>query len=250
MFLLGFTPKHFFFCYVKVLQLIDFFLLLISIFCPSLFNDVADLKITNKNFFQRILFVNYNAWHYVGCDVLWAGIAKALAEKVEEEFGKFTTRLFRAIALETDCEPESQDDQSDRLRIQFSDEEFVENMSENEIENRLKEYDVLNSCKVTIKQNDKCWVVKCDNANDAFEAKTKLQVFRNIKEASYEPPPASNSGSNVGSKDERSSYNGRKIYCGFRIENILMTIGSILVLLSSAVLFGISFTSDVFQVLS
>ena len=229
---------------------VKIFLLRISLFCPILFNVVADLKIANKNFFQRILFVNYNAWHYVGCDVLWAGIVKALAEKVEEEFGKFTTRLFRAIALETECEPEHQDDQSDRLRIQFSDDEFVKNMSEEEIVNRLKEYDVLDSCEVTIKQNDKCWEVKCNNANDAFEAKTKLQVFRNIEEVSYVPPPATNSGSNVGSKDKRSSYTGQKIYCGFRIKNILKTIGSIVVLLSSAVLFGISFTSDVFQVLS
>ena len=51
-------------------------------------------------FFSRFIFVNYNAWHYVGCDTLWAGIVTTLAEKIEEEFGVLTTRLFRSIALD------------------------------------------------------------------------------------------------------------------------------------------------------
>ena len=50
--------------------------------------------------FFRFIYVNYNAWHYTGCDTLWAGIIIALAEKIEQEFGVFTTRVFRSLSLD------------------------------------------------------------------------------------------------------------------------------------------------------
>ena len=50
--------------------------------------------------FFRFIYVNYNAWQYAGCDTLWAGIVTALAEKIEQEFGVFTTRVFRSLSLD------------------------------------------------------------------------------------------------------------------------------------------------------
>ena len=50
--------------------------------------------------FFRFIYVNYNAWQYARCDTLWAGIITALAEKVEQEFGVFTTRVFRSLSLD------------------------------------------------------------------------------------------------------------------------------------------------------
>ena len=71
-------------------------------------------NIVQLNFFDRFIFVNYNAWHFAGCEFLWAGIIKALAEKVEEEFGVLTTRLFRSISLKTEPEREPQPQPDDK----------------------------------------------------------------------------------------------------------------------------------------
>ena len=174
---------------------------------------------------------------------MWAGIAKALVEEVEKVFGKYTTRLFRAINLETAYEPECKKDQ---LKIQFSSEEFEENMDNRKFEERLKEYDVLDSCKKTSQLNDKCWMVKCNNADDALRAKTKLQVFKDIEKVSFEPPPATNPGSN----DKRSSHTGRNIHCGFRKCNIAKTIAAVILVILSTVLFILSLRIEAIQVLN
>ena len=67
-----------------------------NVYIPAFKNKQNYIKL-----FFRFLFVNYNAWHYIGCEYLWAGIAKALVEKVEEEFGVFTTRIYRSLPLES-----------------------------------------------------------------------------------------------------------------------------------------------------
>ena len=134
----------------------------------------------------RFLFVNYNAWHYVGCDVLWAGIAKALAEKVEEEFGVFTTRLFRSITLKTETEP---DRQQRKLLIEFNDEKVSRNMNENIFKNCLNEYDIAESFSKLEKdlERENCWIVEYTDASNARRAHTKLQYFKNIKRVSFAP---------------------------------------------------------------
>lgn len=47
----------------------------------------------------KYIFVDFNAWQYVGSDVLWAGIILNLAKGVEKEFGAFCVRLFRLFQV-------------------------------------------------------------------------------------------------------------------------------------------------------
>ena len=163
---------------------------------------------------------------------MWAGIAKALVEKVEEEFGVLTTRLFRAIKLEKECEPENQCNQ---IRIHFNEKQIVE---DDEFKDYLETNGNIVSCvpeKTENQEQEKCYLVQYKTVNDALSAKNKLQCFKNIREVSnVSSPPSTNTGQNV--------------YGGFRIENILMTILFFIAIISSAVLFGISFTIEAFQV--
>ena len=45
----------------------------------------------------RVIQVNFNAWEYSGCQILWAGIVTKLAAQLEEKFGKYKVRLCRHL---------------------------------------------------------------------------------------------------------------------------------------------------------
>ncbi|XP_066275097.1 uncharacterized protein [Branchiostoma lanceolatum] len=57
----------------------------------------SDQKADTTNPQIEVIHVEFNAWLYSGCSVLWAGIVTELCEKVEEKIGPGTTRLYRAI---------------------------------------------------------------------------------------------------------------------------------------------------------
>ena len=60
-------------------------------------------KLLQKNrskMFFRCIYVNCNAWQYVGCETLWAEIIKSLVEKIEQDLGVYTTRVFRLFSLD------------------------------------------------------------------------------------------------------------------------------------------------------
>ncbi|CAH1256141.1 NKPD1 [Branchiostoma lanceolatum] len=57
----------------------------------------SDKKADTTNPQIEVIHVEFNAWLYSGCSVLWAGIVTKLCEKVEEKIGPGTTRLYRAI---------------------------------------------------------------------------------------------------------------------------------------------------------
>ena len=46
---------------------------------------------------MRVIQVNFNAWEYSGCQILWAGIVTKLAARLEEKFGKYKVRLCRHL---------------------------------------------------------------------------------------------------------------------------------------------------------
>ena len=41
--------------------------------------------------------MQFNAWEYSGCQILWAGIVTKLAARLEEKFGKYKVRLCRHL---------------------------------------------------------------------------------------------------------------------------------------------------------
>ena len=42
--------------------------------------------------------MQFNAWEYSGCQILWAGIVTKLAARLEEKFGKYKVRLCRHLS--------------------------------------------------------------------------------------------------------------------------------------------------------
>ena len=48
----------------------------------------------------RFIFVHFNAWEFVGSDILWAGIVTNLAGAIEDEFGIMTSRIFRLLNVD------------------------------------------------------------------------------------------------------------------------------------------------------
>ncbi|XP_019624206.1 PREDICTED: kinase D-interacting substrate of 220 kDa-like [Branchiostoma belcheri] len=45
----------------------------------------------------KVIWVNFNAWEFTGCKVLWAGIVTRLCDTVESEIGALVTRFYRCI---------------------------------------------------------------------------------------------------------------------------------------------------------
>ena len=146
--------------------------------------------------FFKFIFVNYNTWHFADCDQLWVGIVKAFAEKIEDEFGVFTTRLFRSISLETVPEQDSDAAYSKQslLFLEFADEVFEtdEGLDEASIRKRIEELNKKpkpiscepNRKKRSATQNDnkvKCWELQFKNAKDTLKAYYHWTQFIGVK---------------------------------------------------------------------
>ncbi|KAI8487489.1 KAP P-loop domain [Branchiostoma belcheri] len=54
-------------------------------------------KPENKRY--EVIWVNFNAWEFSGCKVLWAGIVTTLCDAVESKVGSKPARFFRVIQL-------------------------------------------------------------------------------------------------------------------------------------------------------
>ena len=169
-------------------------------------------------------------------------MAKALAEKAEEEFGVFTTRLFRSITLATETQV---DHQQRKLFIEFNDDEVPQNMNKTALKNCLNEYDIGEpSLEIKLKRKN-CWMVKYNDARNARRAHAKLQYFKNIKKVSFASSSIKSPASNA---DEHRSQTCKRIHCGFRNKSILGTFVLVFVLISSIVLSVIAFSSNTLQV--
>ena len=198
--------------------------------------------------FFRFIFVNYNAWHFAGCDYLWAGIVKALAEEIEDEFGVFTTRLFRSISLDTVPEQDSYAAYSKQslLFLEFADEVFEtdERPDEKSFKKRIKELNgepkpiscEPNRKKRSATQNDnkvKCWELKFKNAKDAHKAYKNWKQFEDVK-VTFSLPTAPN---------ENHATDQETIKFDYRIRNVLAAVMLVLILSCSIAFAVVAFQS-------
>ena len=87
----------------------------------------------------RFIFVDFNAWEYVGCDVLWAGIVTNLASAIEAEFGVMTSRIFRLLNVDV-----IQDDASSNERTLLFDD--LDDQNDQKLKEILKNYGVVKEC--------------------------------------------------------------------------------------------------------
>ena len=142
--------------------------------------------------FCRYIFVNYNAWQYAGCDVLWAGIVKALANEVEKEFGTLTTRLFRSLTLQTVPKPEKLWNHR-HLCVYYSGQNITNlNQHQNEelqdnIRNKMTEYGSVkhflslegweseHNANLNVKNKNSVWVAEYFSAANAERAFKDMQ---------------------------------------------------------------------------
>ena len=219
----------------------------------------------NSGFYYcRYLFVNYNAWNYVGCDILWAGIVKNLAEKIEEEFGVFTTRLFRSISLEKESRTgfDQRYSKDNRLLVLKFSERLPAN--DNDYKQKLKQkleniggqseycmpfekwfeekslsgsYDV-NKTDDDDDEEKNCWVIKYKMASDAEKAFERLDRFYKDIQPSFISPRAS-------WKRPRCMKNVccNISKCRLRHTNLLYVVALVCVFISSTSLFVVSFDS-------
>ena len=145
----------------------------------------------------RFLFVSYNAWQYAGSDNLWVGLVANIDEKIEDEFGAFTTRMFRTFSMDT---VEKSTFNFTDLLLQFENDK-INQCQTDEIKTKLKkllgeklkfkpleEWESRYNYSVDISNKEKWWVVKCYNREQAEEAHNRLQSYRDLKVSFLETP--------------------------------------------------------------
>ena len=212
-------------------------------------------------FFPRFIFVNYNAWQYAGCEVLWAGIVKALAEKVEAEFGIFTTRLFRSINLETVVMPEREDSHNQQQL-------FLEFLSEvypyEDISSKMGLYGTHslktlqqwkaedNSISLEVDNEKNYRVVKFDKSEDAKKAFEAMQNVQDVK-ASFSLPAYDKSHAqackNNSNRLRNPKSNDLELWWDkWRWNNIAIVVGIIIAIGSSIAFSVLSFLPNVYEV--
>ena len=168
---------------------------------------------------------------------------KALAEKIEDEFGVFTTRLFRSISLDTVPEQDSNEAYSKQchLFLEFADEVFEtdEGRDEKRLKMRIEELSgelKPISCQphrekritALVDNKIKCWELNFKNAKDTHKAYKNWKQFEDVK-VTFSLPTAA---------DENHATNQEKTKFDYRIQNVLAAMMLVLVL-SCSITFAI-----------
>ena len=190
--------------------------------------------------FYRFIFVNYNAWLFAGSDFLWAGIITALVEKVEEEFGIFTTRLFRSITLETvpqQC--------FCIMLLQYD--TTAESSLENQLKNIKLQYMTYKNWEqkggnlqiIPPESKDKCFVIEFRTCSAARAAEKKLKEL--VKVSISVIPQADFFEETDDEHDDNRTY-------GYRIKNALLTVGFIYLVITSVIFSILAFETNIFGV--
>ena len=127
----------------------------------------------------RFIFVHFNAWEYVGSDLLWAGIVTNLASAIEAEFGVMTSRIFRLLNVDV-----IQDDASSNKRTLLVDVPADQNddQTNQKLKDVLTEYGVVKVLKPFKNQNEdenhRQWLVEYSNYEEAADAYENMKSNR------------------------------------------------------------------------
>lgn len=202
-------------------------------------------------FYLRFIFVNFNAWQYAGCDTLWAGIVTTMAEKIEEEFGVFTTRVFRSLTLDSVEKPIFECGQINHLLIEFK-EDTNRGEHENVIKEGLKKYSIESPKKledwekkeslyVEIKNKDSCWVIEFKDLEITKQAHQELKSYKDIK-TSFLDTSNSEQTVNVRAIEEKGFWSHFTAYR--RTNYIVVMFGIFMIVITSIALFVYLFTKD------
>ena len=108
-------------------------------------------------YFCRFIFVHYNAWKYVGSDVLWAGIVTNLASAIETEFGVMTSRIFCLLNVDFIQDNASSNERTLLINVR-------NDQTDEKLEDALKEYGVVKRFKKRRDKNQK-WVAEVEYSN-------------------------------------------------------------------------------------
>ena len=195
---------------------------------------------------------------------MWAGIVKELAQKIEKEFGFFTTRLFRAISLKSTPEPDYRSKECSILL------EFTDGAPQSEEEWSEKKDQIEKDCGPTEncwpylkwKEDKKmetgtvrdksCLVVEFKDAAAAQKAYKKLKTWESLKVYLLLPTTNENEEDekkhkSKSRKNPNKSIAERKIV--YRTGNILGASFCAFIVCSSITLTVLAFEDHVFGVI-
>ena len=115
----------------------------------------------------RFIFVHFNAWEFVGSDILWAGIVTNLAGAIEDEFGIMTSRIFRLLNVDVIHNDASSNESTFSFDAQ-------NDQKEQDLKEVLTEYGVVKQFKKEGKmkegENIQRYMVEYSNQKDAANA--------------------------------------------------------------------------------
>ncbi|XP_035991959.1 NTPase KAP family P-loop domain-containing protein 1 [Fundulus heteroclitus] len=77
---------------------------LMSLIWKLLFCTPVWTKQNQNHHNVRFIYVNFSAWHFAGCDLLWAGIAIRLFHAMQMNFGKLALALYRVTQYDEEDE--------------------------------------------------------------------------------------------------------------------------------------------------
>ena len=151
----------------------------------------------------RFIFVHFNAWEYVGSDLLWAGIVTNLASAIEAKFGVVTSRIFRSLNVDVI----HNDPRSNERTLLF---DVPDGINAKQLKEVLKEYGTVKWCKKPIEngklgENHQKWMVKYSHPMEAAKARKAMKSYK-IKVTPYP---------NENQRVTNSSSNGSRPFCHF-----------------------------------
>ena len=127
------------------------------------------------------IFLHYNAWEYVGSDILWADIVANLASAIEAEFGVMTSRIFRLLNVDV-----IQDDARSNKRTLLIN--VRNDQTDEKLKDALKEYGVMK--RFEKRNENQKWVAEVEYSNsmeadNARKAMTSNEI--DVKKRSHIP---------------------------------------------------------------
>ena len=133
----------------------------------------------------RFIFVHYNAWEYVGSDLLWAGIVTNLASAIEAEFGVMTSRIFRLLNVDVIQDEASSNERTLLINVR-------NDQTNKDLKDILKEYGVVKRFKKRNENQKPVAKVEFSDykeAANAYEAMTSNGAIVNKRHSTKESCP-------------------------------------------------------------
>ena len=199
--------------------------------------------------FFRFIYVDYSAWQYARSDNLWLGIITTLAEKIEQELGVYTTRVFRSLSLDLIERPVFKRveylliELKDNENRYWSTEDIKKSFEKQNISNYIELAKWIKDYKydIDIANKENCWIVEFDNMKKAQEVYKELQNYDDLNVSILKTPDRSLKPK----KNAKNLFSFFKHFGGcLRLDYILLSLGTIVVIFTSTTLFTYALVHD------